>query len=234
MSEEYKRIISIVIPYSLLCAFLNLYYYWKPFGVQPFEFISFSESLSYTVPFIMLSAFMLIPVFIIELTSPSNYIKFSKDMVADGSSFKLLVGITIAINFIMIFLAESEVQLGIPILMGIVGAILPGALQLSYSPNLIKFIPSKVSRVFLCLILACLPVASIMQALIARSSVINQDNYRYIIGADIKGNLEKCNLIYIGHLNNSIFLRRVGENTTIIYPLSSLKRLELRKSENKT
>lgn len=135
MFEDLKKVASIVVPYTLLCAFLNLYYYWKPFGIQPFEFISLSEAIAYAVPFLMISLFALSPAFIIELIKPRNYTHPAEPEAAQ-SHVGALISITVGLNFAAIFLAESKFNPGFYAFSGIVCGITPGAINLSNSSAL--------------------------------------------------------------------------------------------------
>lgn len=227
MIEDLKKIASIVVPYSLLCAFLNLYYFWKPFGIQPFEFISFSEAFAYAVPFLMVSLFALAPVFLIELIKPSDYIHPTEPEAAQ-SYVGTVITVTVVLNLVAIFLAESKFNLGLIVFSGIVSGITPGAINLSDSSALKVLIQSRLARIFLCLVLCCLPAASALYAISSRSAIIERTDYQYITGSDIVGSSEKTNLIYIGHLGDYIFFIRENEKLTVAYRMSDLKKLELR------
>ncbi len=225
MFEEYKKITSIVVPYAVFCAFLNLYYYWKPFGIQPFEFISVSEALAYSVSFIIFAGFMLMPVLLIEILKPSNY--EHGDENNQNKIFIFLVSLTIILNGAIIIIAELNTALTMTVLYAIVCGVLPGAINLSYSPKLIEHFPSGITRTFLCLILCCLPGASVIHSIEARTGILEKTNYQYMHGTDFKNGLENAEVIYIGHLGKYIFVMPKDKEATIMYPISSLKRLRL-------
>lgn len=224
LNPQIKIVAGIVAPYSLLCAFLNLYYYWKPFGVQPFEFISISDALAYGIPYLMLSVFMLVPVFILEAFNPTKYPKGTEKGYAS-----FLVALVIILNFVVIILAEIKEITLIPIYIGLICGILPLAIRLATLKEFSKIFPSRTVRAFLFLIICCLPSVSVTHAVMKRSGVIERSSYMVISGVDIKAETEKGELAYIGCLGDYIFLQR--ENSTVAYRLEDLMKLELKKGK---
>jgi hypothetical protein len=228
MSDQIKNVAGIIIPYSLLCAFLSLYYYWKPFGIQPFEFISISEAIAYGIPFLMFSAFMLVPVFLGEFLWPSKYPENPENESKGGylQVHVALVGIT---NLIVVVLAETDHRWPSqsPLFIGLVAAMFPSAFRLGSLDEFAKYIPSKNLRILLFLIICCLPAAAISSAIWSRSGIINQSDYYTVAGSDIKSEKVAGHLTYLGHLGEYIFLIR--ENSTVAYQLDDLTKLELKK-----
>ena len=212
---------GIVVPYSFMCAFLSLYYFWKPFGIQPFEFISISEAVAYGIPFLMLSSFMLVPAFIGELLWPSNYPEETPNETK-RSYFEAHV------NLAMIILAEFDHWSSHnPLFIGLVAGIFPAAFRIGSLKEFAQYFPSKNIRVFVFLIICCLPAASVSSAVWNRSEIINKSDFHTVSGKDIKSEVETGNLTYLGHLGEYVFLLR--ENSTVAYRLDDLKKLELRK-----
>jgi hypothetical protein len=211
-----------------MCAFLNLYYYWKPFGVQPFEFISISDALAYAVPFLILSAFMLTPVFISEIFWPSNY-PHKTDKGPKGSYTSFLLGMVVALNLVVVLLAEIGRWIVIPVFIGLISGIIPLAIRLGSLKKFSKYLPSKPVRVFVFLIVCCLPAASVTHAVMARAGILERSNYYTVSGADINSVNEKGELAYIGHLGEYIFLLR--DDSTVAYRREDLKKLELHKGK---
>lgn len=228
MNDQLKKVAGIVAPYTLLCAFLNLYYYWKPFGVQPFEFISIGDALAYAVPFLMLSAFMLAPVFISESFWPSNYPQKS-DVGPKGNYTRFLVGMVVVLNLVVVILAEIGRWIVIPLFIGVICGIVPLAIRLGSVKEFSKYLPSRPIRVFLFLIICCLPAASVTHAIVSRTEVIERSNFYTVSGADIKSATENGELAYIGNLGEYVFLLR--ENSTVAYRRDDLKKLELKKGK---
>jgi len=220
-----KNLAGIVVPYSFMCALLNLYYYWKPFGVQPFEFISFGEVLAYTMPFLMMAAFMLVPVFVFEYLWPRNYPQEGTDDSNNGY-VKFLAGIVLLLNIAVVLLAEIDYW-SAPIIIGLICGMLPIAFRLSSLKQSLEFLPSRAARMFLFLVLCCMPATSILHALMTRTDITHRTNYLTISGTDISSGEEVGNLVYIGRLGNYLFLLR--EKNTVAYRLDSLKKLELKK-----
>lgn len=233
MNEEYKKLVGILIPYSIFCAFLSLYYYWSPFGIQPFEFITITitEALTYSVPFLVFTAFMLLPVLLIELVKPSNYPK-QVTVTADESNFRFLIGLTIFLNLVIILLAELDGLSFSSILMrsvliGLLCGLHPGAIHLGYTENFIKEFPTRYLRMFFVLILCCLPAASIAYALFSRSAVIDKTDYRYILTTDLVNGFDSEKLKYLGRLGEYVFLSRESEKRAIVFRQSDFSKLEL-------
>lgn len=232
MIEEYKKIASIIIPYTLLCAFLNLYFYWTIFQIQPFEYISLSEAISHAVPFLMASAFMLMPVIFLEYIRPSKYAN-NPGGEDDPKYIKLLISIPLTINIAIILLATTSIKFWPPIFLGIIGGILPGTVSLSHTKPLTDNFSAASSRLFVCLVICCLPAISVTQAIIARTDATNDSKLQYIVGSDLTDGLESPTkkLIYIGRLADYIFLTREDEKQIVQYRLSDLKRFELRNGD---
>ncbi|MBT9540300.1 hypothetical protein [Thiobacillus sp.] len=227
MNAQIKNAVGIVVPYSFMCAFLSLYYFWKPFGIQPFEFISISEAVAYGIPFLMLSSFMLFPVFIGELLWPSNYPEETQND-AKKSYLEVHVILVIFLNLAMIVLAEFDHWSSRnPLFMGLVAGIFPAAFRLGSLNEFAQYFPSKNIRVFVFLIICCLPAASVSSAVWNRSEIINKSDFHTVSGKDIKSEVETGNLTYLGHLGEYVFLLK--ENSTVAYRLDDLKKLELRK-----
>lgn len=215
-------------PYTLLCAFLNLYYYWKPFGVQPFEFISFSDALAYAVPFLMLSAFMLVPVLILESLWPGNYPQ-KTDKGSKGSYTSFLFGTVVVLNLVVVLLAEIERWVVIPLFIGLISGIIPLAVRLGSLRKFSKHFPSRLLRVSVFLVVCCLPAASVTHAVMARTGVLERSNFYTVSGADVSSVNETGELTYIGLLGEYVFLLR--ENSTVAYRREDLKKLELHKGK---
>ncbi len=232
MIEDYKKIASIIIPYTLLSSFLNLYFYWSAFLIQPFEYISLSEAISHSVPFLMTSAFMLGPVIFLEHIRPSKYAN-SPGGEDDPKYVKLLISIPLTINITIILLATTSIKFWPPIFLGIICGILPGTVSLSHTKPLTDNFSAASSRLFVCLVVCCLPAISVTQAIIARADAIDDSKLHYIVGSDLTDSLESPTekLIYIGRLADSVFLIRENEKHIVQYRLSDLKRLELRDSD---
>lgn len=229
MIEEYKKIASIVIPYTLSCAFLNLFFYWSAFQIQPFEYISLSEAISHAVPFLTFSAFLLMPAIFIEYIRPSKYAN-NPGGEDDPRYIKLLVSIPLAINLAIILLAAANINFWTPALIGMIAGILPGAVSLSHTKPLTDNFNAASSRFFVCVVICCLPAISITEATIARTAAISESTRLYIFGSDLADGLESptTKLTYIGRLADYVFLIRDNEETIVQYRISDLKRLELR------
>ena len=229
MIEEYKKIASITIPYTLLCAFLNLYFYWSNFQIQPFKYISLSEAISHAVPFLILSAFMLMPVIFLEFIRPSKHAN-NPGGEDDPKYIKLLISIPLTINILTILLATTSINFWPSLLFGMIAGILPGTVSLSHTKPLTENFNAASSRLFVCLVICCLPAISVMQAIIERTEATNESKLHYIVGSDLADGLEPPTkkLIYIGQLADYVFLVRENEKQIVQYRLSDLKRLELR------
>lgn len=232
MIEEYKKIASIIIPYTVLCAFLNLYFYWAAFQVQPFEYISLSEAISHSVPFLTASTFMLMPVMFLEYIRPSKYAN-NPGGEGDPKYIKLLIVIPLTINIAIILLATTSIKFWAPVFLGVIGGILPGTVSLSHTKPLTDNFNAASSRLFVCLVICCLPAVSVTQAIISRADAVDGEKLRYIVGSDLIEGLESPadKLIYVGRLADYVFLIREHEKQIVQYRLSDFKRLELRSGD---
>lgn len=230
MIEEIKRIASVIVPYTILCAFLNLYFYWNAFGIQPFEFISISEALAYSLPYLILATCALAPPFFIELSAPKDTALPSESEKERGLLIFIL-GLTIVLYIAIFIVAEMAPSINIAVYMGLISGMFPGAATLSESTPLKSSFDSKASRLFISIILCCLPAASIVHAAIKRAPILDRSSYFFIQSSDLNGNTESVRLIYIGHLGEYIFLMRENETRTLLYRMSDLKKLELRRAK---
>jgi hypothetical protein len=125
-------------------------------------------------------------------------------------------------------------RINIGVLVGLVCGVSICARLVSDFPILENHFPStRLGRTFLCLVICCLPVITVLSATILSKGILEGKEFRYILGSDIKNDLEEDKLIYIGQLNNYIFVRRINQPSTIMYKISDLKRVELDKHSNK-
>lgn len=230
MQDEIKKIISVVIPYSIGVPATYLYFYWKQFNIQPFEFISLPESISYGFRLFIIILLVLIPLALsisINVKKDSK-IRSEKDKwLADGIALFYIV----IFNLLIILLAEMGLK--IDRFYFFLGSFLVVicALILSYESDFKEVIRSNSSRVMLFLILSLSPCFAVYAAASISNDVINSCSSSYILASDLKEQdfPPGVKLIYLGKLSDQLVFFRKDTKQTIMLNISELKYFSLRK-----
>lgn len=229
MNEQIKKLVGIVVPYSLLCASLGLFFYWRLFEIQPFEFISISEAIAYGIPYLLISIGFLAFIIIGELLWPSTYPKEFVEKVENNYLWGSIFGV-LTINGVIGVLAWNDLWLSKSyVYFLLITVMFLPAIRLGNLDKFARHFPSKKLRVSISLIICCLPAASISTAMSKRSGIVYQNDFYVISGKDIESESLNGDFPYVGHLGEYIFLLK--DNSTVGYRSEDLKKLALRKGQ---
>ena len=223
MQNEIKSIAAVVVPYSLMMPAIYLYFYWKQFNIQPFEFISVADSISYAFKPFILILLNLIPIcFSIGINIREDHSRKSKNerFIPEGISFPFIVIFNLSI---FVF---AEVGIEINYWLFGCGAVLVVlcSLTLSYENSFKEFIKSSAARVTLFLVISLSPCLTVFFSILEAKNVVTKSSPSFILSSDLMGEDAKNseNLIYLGKLSEQLFILERKSKKVFVYNLSDL------------
>lgn len=225
MQNEIKNIAAVIVPYSLIMPSVYLYFYWKHFNIQPFEFISVTDSISYAFkPFIIILLTIVPLCFSIGINAKDRTRQSDeKEILPKGMSLSFIVTFNAAIFLFAEFGIEiSYWEFGIGAALVVMCSII-----MSYEKGFNEVMSSSAARVTLFLILSLSPCFTVFSAQLNSKSTIYSCNSSYILSSDLKTSemQPKEKLVYLGKLSENMVFFKKNSKEVVIYNLSDLKRL---------
>jgi hypothetical protein len=235
MQQSIKIFAPIAGVYLIAVPAIQLYFYWGNFDIQPFEYISIVDSLSYSFGAFVMALLVLVPIAIsISSNAKPDTLKNDSGEKWFPAGFPLLA---IALLNIFIFLMEEIGE-------GIRGAffwatficILVCAIGASAEDNINSLLPYRPYRIFMVVFLSLSPPSAVYTSYLLASNILDKKAFSYIYGKDVRNNLESDNeiLMYVGKLSGKYVFIRYSDDEVVMHDESSLKYFSLRKFNCKT
>ncbi len=210
MDQDVKKFAAIVLPYAMLCSAISGFFYWNFVNINLFDFISLDAVLTHSVPSIIMSALMIVPVWLLGFWTPQKD-RFPTEAKERTIFFQTVAFFSIALNAIAIVVASSPIAYRYPgIFVFLTCALFPCAVKLSRAPLITGFFSSQAPALAVTLILACLPSAMLWSAAERASQILSGNEYNYIEATnlkDISGFSSAQRLVYYGKLGDFLFFR---------------------------
>lgn len=230
MQSELKIIATVVVPYSLIMPAIYLYFYWKSFDIQPFEFISVTDSISYAFKPFILILLNLVPLCLsigINAKEARSRPANEKGFLPKGISLPVIV----IFNAAIFLLAEIGGEIDYWFFGCGVAMVVMCSLIMSYEAGFKESIKSNATRVTLFLAISLSPCVTVFFAVLESKNVLSNCTASYILPSDIKGSKSQSQekLIYLGKLSDNLIFFEKKSSRVSTYTLSDLNNLPRKK-----
>lgn len=224
MKDDIQSTLKILAVLFLYCAILYNYSYWKAFDIQPYTYMSFSETIAHALPSIVFGFVSILGFVIPELLIPRKTGDSNKQ-------HKGLITMAIIINIAVSVLGLLGYDFNIVLMFILVAFLYPISARIAKSTLCAELIKSDYLRLVVFISIFTFPVLSLTFSKLTIDGIKERTKYSIINNADIANDssirTSNESMIFIGQLGDYVFLLRDKSNSIIIMQFQNLKKLQL-------
>lgn len=232
LAVDIKKISALSMIYLTACSALYLLIYWESFNVQIFEYITLTEIVSLSVPYITIVAVYIFGV-IVDSALFGRVEGDEKKHNDDFSKNKFIISIVVLLVSVVAVIILNKIYIHNPLFyMVVLPEILPICYIAAKANILKKEICNYSLRLFLTSVLLYLPVGAVILAL-TNAEYKNNGKSDYILSDQTNLDVPKNEkLIFIGKAGDYFFFKRLSTGNTLIITLKDINLFELKSTKN--